>query len=193
MKRRAVMICMTVALAGCATQWDVDRFEAADAKVATRQTFYWRGGDVATTAPLDPAARARADSAIRQTVTSALVRKGYEELRDPATAQLLVGCQISGQRRFELADDRRVGAPSPTTVLSPSEVQPPPASTLPREMQLRDASVLVFADDPATGKLVWRGLVTAELRIGSSEEGVRIINEMARQIIEQFPPRAAPP
>jgi hypothetical protein len=141
-------------------------------------------------APIDGAAKTAADSAIRQTITEALVRKGYEQLRDPAGAQLVVGYQVSGTRRFEMADDRRVGAPSPTTVLSPSEVQPPPASTMPREVAIRDGSVMVFANDPATGKLIWRGLVTAELRVGSKEEGVRLVNEMARQIIEDFPVRA---
>jgi hypothetical protein len=190
MKRRTVWLCL-MALSGCASSsWDVDRFEAPGANIAAQRTFYWQGGEIGSAAPIDGAAKTAADSAIRQTITEALVRKGYEQLRDPAGAQLVVGYQVSGTRRFEMADDRRVGAPSPTTVLSPSEVQPPPASTMPREVAIRDGSVMVFANDPATGKLIWRGLVTAELRVGSKEEGVRLVNEMARQIIEDFPVRA---
>lgn len=190
MKWRTVWLC-TVALAGCASStWDVDRFEAPGADIAARRTFYWQGGEIGTATPIDNKAKAAADSAIRETIVAALVRKGYEQLREPAGAQLLIGYQISGTRRFEMADDKRVGAPSPTTVLSPSEVQPPPASTMPREMLLRDGSVLLFANDPSSGKLIWRGLITAELRVGSSEEGVRIINEMVRNIIDGFPGRA---
>jgi hypothetical protein len=190
MKRRTVWLCLMV-LGGCGTSsWDVDRFEAPGADIAGRRTFYWQGGEIGSAAPIDSAAKSAADSAIRQTIIEALVQKGYEQLRDAAGAQLVVGYQVSGTRRFEMADDRRVGAPSPTTVLSPSEVQPPPASTIPREMAIRDGSVMVFANDPATGKLIWRGLVTAELRVGSQEESVRLVNEMARQIIGDFPVRA---
>jgi hypothetical protein len=190
MKRRTVWLCLAT-LAGCASSsWDIDRFEAPEANIPAQRTFYWQGGEIGTATPIDADAKTAADSAIRQTVTDALVHKGYEQVRDPAGAQLVIGYQISGTRRFQMSDDRRVGAPSPTTVLSPSEVQPPPASTMPREMLIRDGSVMVFANDPATGKLIWRGLVTAELRVGSKEEGVRLINDMVRHIVEGFPARA---
>ena len=83
--------------------------------------------------------------------------------------------------------------PSATKVLSPSEIQPPPASLLPREQRMRDGSVLVFIDDRATGRLIWRGSVTAETRSGSTEQGVRIIDQMAREIALEVPSRAAAP
>ena len=42
-------------LAGCATHWDVDSFEAPEGNVAARQTFFWKGGEFGTPARLDPA------------------------------------------------------------------------------------------------------------------------------------------
>ena len=191
MKRRTLWAGIAaVTLAGCATQWDVDRYEAPEANIAAKRTFYWSGGEIAAASPIDRSAEQAADRAIRETVLAGLVRQGYEQLSEQKQADLIIGYQISGTRRFEQSDDRRIGAPSPNTVLSPSEVQPPPASTQSREMLVRDGSVMVFANDPATGKLIWRGLVTAELRLGSSEEGVRVVNEMARRIVEEFPARA---
>ncbi len=89
-----------------------------------------------------------------------------------------------------LSDERRIGAPSATTVLSPSEMQPPPASSVPREMRVREGSVLVFIDDRASGRLIWRGMVTAETRSGSTEQGVRLLTQMAHEIAKEVPARA---
>jgi hypothetical protein len=61
---------------------------------------------------------------------------------------------------------------------------------LPREQRVRDGSVLVFIDDRATGRLLWRGSVTAQTRSGSPEQGVRILNQMAREITLAVPARA---
>jgi hypothetical protein len=60
---------------------------------------------------------------------------------------------------------------------------------LPREQRVRDGSVLLYIDDRATGKLLWRGGVTAETRSGSTEQGVRIINQMAHEIAKEVPAR----
>ena len=49
----------------------------------------------------------------------------------------------------------------------------------------------VFIDDRASGRLLWRGSVSEETRSGSTEQGVRIITEMAREIARAIPPRAA--
>jgi hypothetical protein len=103
---------------------------------------------------------------------------------------MVVSFQVAGTQKFVIADERRVGAPSPTQVLSPSEMQPPPASMLTREQRVRDGSVLVFIDDRATGRLLWRGGVTAETRSGSQEQGVRIMEQMAREIVRETPARA---
>ena len=170
MKRRAVLgiVAMTTLAVGCATHWDVEEFTAPDANLAARQSFHWRGGEIGTAAPIDPAASTTADQHIRDVVVAALLAKGYSQAANATAAQMTVGYQVSGTRRFVEAGDRRVGAPSPNTVLSPSEMQPPPASTLPGEMLVRDGSVMVFIEDPATGKLIWRGLVNAELRVKSS-------------------------
>jgi hypothetical protein len=51
----------------------------------------------------------------------------------------------------------------------------------------------VFADDPATGKLIWRGIVSAESRLGSNEQSIRELTEVAREIARQFPARGTGP
>ena len=101
----------------------------------------------------------------------------------------MVSYQVSALRKFVAAGDERVGAPSPTTVLSPSEMQPPPLSTMPREQNVRATTVIVFVEDPAGGRLLWRGVINADTRVGSPEEGVRILADMARHVTQQMPPR----
>lgn len=195
MKRRAVLglVAITALAAGCATHWEVEEFAAADANLTARESFYWRGGEIGSAAPIDPAASATADRQVRDVVTTALLAKGYTQAASATGAHMTVGYQISGTRRFVEADDRRIGAPSPTTVLSPSEVQPPPASALPREMLVRDGTVMVFIEDPVTGKLIWRGVVNAELRVKSAEEGVRLITHMAQEVADRIPARVTAP
>jgi len=101
-----------------------------------------------------------------------------------------VSYQVSGVRKFVTADTTRIGAPSATTVMSPGEIQPPPASTVPREVAVRDASVIVFVDDPASGRLLWRGEVASETRSGSAEQAARVIAQMAREIAKEMPARS---
>ena len=48
----------------------------------------------------------------------------------------------------------------------------------------------VFIDDRASGRLIWRGAVTAETRSGSTEQGVRQLTQMAREIAREVPARA---
>jgi hypothetical protein len=195
MQRRVVfgIVALTMLAAGCATQWDVEEFSAPDANLAARQSFHWRGGEIGTAGPIDPAASAAADQQIRDVVVAALLNKGYAQASNATGAQMTVGYQVADIRRFVEAGDRRVGAPSPNTVLSPSEIQPPPASALPREMLVRDGSVMVFIEDPATGKLIWRGVVNAELRVKSSEEAVRLVTQMAQEVASRIPARGGTP
>ena len=133
-----------VLLAGCATHWDVDSFEAPAGNVASRHTYFWRGGDFGTPGAVDSPAVDRA-------------------------------------------------AARATTVLRPSEIQPPPASTVPRERRIREGSVLVFIDDRASGQLIWRGMVTEETRGGSTQQGVRMLTQMAHEIAREVPARAGAP
>jgi len=179
--------------AGCATHWDVDSFEAPEGKVAARHTFYWKGGDFGSPASLDPRMVASATSQLRSAVTTELSRKGYSEVDSAAAADMIVSFQVAGSQRFVLSDEKRIGAPSATTVLSPSEIQPPPASMVPREQRMRDGSVLVFIDDRESGRLIWRGMVTAETRSGSAEQGVRVLTQMAHEIALEVPARAGAP
>jgi len=190
-RRTFVWAAALTLLAGCAAHWDVDSYATPDGNVAAKQTFYFGGGDFGNPASIDPAVVASATSRIRAVVVAELVRNGYTEVDSAASADMVVTFQVAGTQRFVASDARRIGAPSPTGVLSPSATQPPPASYVPREMRVRDGSVLVFIDDRASGRLLWRGSVSEETRSGSTEQGVRIITEMAREIARAVPPRAA--
>jgi len=193
-RRSAFVFAATVALAaGCATHWDVDSFAAPEGNVAARSTFHWQGGEFGTPASIDPQVIASTGDLLRRTVAGELARKGYTEVDSAAAADMLVSFQVAGTQRFVIPDERRIGAPSATTVLRPGEIQPPPASVLPREHRVRDGSVLIFIDDRATGRLLWRGSVTAETRSGSTEQGIRIIDQMAREIARAVPPRVGAP
>jgi hypothetical protein len=193
-RRGTFVLAVTLALsAGCATHWDVDSFEAPEGNVAARSTFHWQGGEFGTPASIDPQVIASTSDQLRRTVGRELARKGYTEVDSAAAADMLVSFQVAGTQRFVIADERRIGAPSATTVLRPGEIQPPPASMLPREHRVRDGSVLIFIDDRATGRLLWRGSVTAETRSGSTEQGIRIIDQMAREIALAVPARVGAP
>ena len=101
---------------------------------------------------------------------------------------MVVSFQISGYRRFVISDERRVGAPSATQVLTPSgSAQLPPTSVVPREQTVGDGSMLVFVDDPRTGRLIWRGVITAQTRVRSPEAGARLAAEMASAIAHEIP------
>jgi hypothetical protein len=177
-------------LAGCASPWSVDSFEAPEANVATRSSYFIKGGDLGATREVSAGLTARIDEAMRSTLRTELGHKGYSEAPDAASAQLLVSYQVAGTRKFVIADERRIGAPSPTTVLSPSEVQPPPISSVPREQAMSEGTVIVFVDDPASGRLLWRGMISAETRTGSTEDAIRTMADMARHITQEFPARA---
>jgi hypothetical protein len=69
-------------------------------------------------------------------------------------------------------------------------MQPPPLSSAPREQAMREGTVLVFVEDPASGKLLWRGMISAETRVGSTEGGIRTVADMAHHILQDLPARA---
>lgn len=186
---KLVLVAALALLGGCATPWDVDSYAAPEGNLGSRETFFWRGGEFGTPASIDPAVVEAATAQLRTTITSELARKGYREVDAAAAADMVVSFQVAGTQRSVIADERRVGAPLPSQVLSPSATQPPPASMLPREQRVRDGSVLVFIDDRATGRLLWRGGITAQTRSGSAEQGVRVLNQMAREIVLQVPPQ----
>ena len=184
---------MFTLVAACATQWEVDRYEAPEANLAARSTFAWKAGDFGTPTELEPEVAAAVGTQLRAVVTEELARKGYVQVAETANPQFVMSYQVAGTRRVVERDAERIGAPSPNTVLSPSEMQPPPASAVGREMTVREGTLVVFADDPATGKLIWRGIVNAVSRLGSNEQSIRELTEVAREIARQFPARGTGP
>jgi hypothetical protein len=177
-------------LAACAVNpWTVDSFEAPEADVAGKRTFVWRDGEVGAPLIKRPAVAADTQARLRAAITHELTAKGYVETTDAAAADMVVSFQVSGSRRFEPSDQRRIGAPSPNEVLTPGNVRPPPASEVPREVSVRQGTVMVFAETPGSGQLMWRGLVSAEIRTSSLERTVDKVIDAGRHIAQGFPAR----
>jgi hypothetical protein len=184
----------TLALAaGCVSPWTVEHFQAPEADVAGRSSFAWKGGEVVAPLAQEQGIPDEIESRVRTVVTEELLRKGYVESPDPARADMLVSFQITGSRHTVLADERRVGAPSPNQVLTPGGMPQPAASELPREQTIREGSVIVFVEDPASGRVVWRGSVSAEGRTSSDEATLRQITDIVRHIVQEFPARRGAP
>ena len=173
--------------------WVVDSFEAPEANVAARHSFVWRTGEVGAPLVKQPQTATDAQAQMRALIVDELLRKGYVETADAAAADMVVSFQVTGARRFVPSDDRRIGAPSPNSVLTPGGVPPLPASEMPREKSVRDGTVVIFAEDPASGRLIWRGLVNAEIRVSSVDQTVRQVLDMSRHIVQGFPARRAAP
>jgi hypothetical protein len=124
---------------------------------------------------------------MRQVVVTGLVRKGYQEVADAKSAQMLVSYQVAGTRKYQKSDTPRFNAPNPDDVLMTSNPQPPAASELPRERRVTEGSVIVFVDDPATDQVIWRGAISDQTRTASSEQAIRTAADMATAIVETFP------
>lgn len=180
-------------LGACASAWNVDRYEAPEGDVAGRHHFAWRTGEVGAPLLKDPGLAAETESRLRASVTAELLRKGYVEVPNAARADMVVSVQVAGSRRFVESDDRRIGAPSPNELLTPGSVPPRPASELPGEKSVRQGTVIVFAEDPASSRILWRGLVDAEIRASSRDRAIEQLLDMTRRIAEEFPARRAGP
>jgi len=188
MRTAAVLTLGATLLAACSTTWDIDRYEAPEADFPTRHRYAWKAGQFSTPVEQPAANVAEIDRAVRAAVEQELARKGYVLASDAGTADMVVSFQISGYKRFVLSDERRIGAPSATQVLTPSgSAQLPPTSVVPREQTVGDGSMLVFVDDPRTGRLIWRGVITAQTRVRSPEAGARLAAEMASAIAHEIP------
>jgi len=180
---------LLVLAAACATTWTVDKYEAPEAGLANRRTYAWKGGEIGLPNDVDPALLARADQAVRVAVEGELARKGYTPT-EVGSADMLVSYQVAGQRRFVISNDRPVGASAATEAMTPGSTPAPPSSSqLPREQTVRDGTVLVFIDDPATKRLIWRGLINAETRVATNEGAIEQAAGMARQIASELPAR----
>jgi len=179
--------------AGCSTTWQVDSYQAPGSDLSARRTFAWKGGELGTVTEVSPSAVAATDQHMRQVIVAGLVKKGYQEVADQKSAQMLVTYQVAGTRKYETSESPRFNAPSPDDVLMTSNPQPPAASELPRERRVTQGSVIVFVDDPATGRIIWRGAIDDETRTSSSEEAIHTAAEMASAIVESFPAHNASP
>jgi hypothetical protein len=172
---------------GCAASWNVDKFEPPGANLAARQSFYWKGVDFATATQVDASAIAAADAQMRAAVIAELTRHGYVEKPQAEGADFIVAALVSGVRRFETLEPPRMGAPSPNQVLTPGQIRPPPASTVPREVTVREGSVVLLMTDAADGTLLWRGETTTETRASTAEQAARTLTQMARTVALQVP------
>lgn len=189
--RSALLPAFVLALltAACASTWTVDEYLAPEASFSQRRTYAWTGGEFGAPGDFDPAVVARADFTIRNTIEAELAKKGYVPA-DAASADMHLSYQVAGQRRFVSADDRPVGASAATEAMTPGASPAPPASSaVPREKTVREGTVTVYIDDPATKRLIWRGLVNVETRVATNEGVIEQATSIARSIAEEIPAR----
>lgn len=179
-------------LAGCAANpWDVDAFEASGADMAGRKSFFYKPGDIAAPLVRRTEAGLQLESQVRSAIVEELQRKGYVETGDATSASMVVTYMAAGTRKFVEPDQRRIGAPSPNEVLMSGGIPPPPASEVAPEQLVREVTVVVFVDEPARESLVWRGLVSTELRTSSKDMLIRQVADIARHITQQAPAHRA--
>lgn len=189
-KKLVSAVAVLSALVGCATTETIDKFEAPEADVAGRSSFTIKGGDFGVTTTPDPKLVEEADQRLRAVIADELLRKGYRQVGMEESADMIVTYQVAGHRQFVISDERRIGAPSANQVLAPGgAANVPVAGTVPKEQTVRHGSVIVFVDDPKTGKLVWRGAISTEERVTSTEAAARKVEKYARQIAHEFPER----
>lgn len=195
MHKHVPVVAALAFLAACASssQWKVDAYEAEAADMAGRHAFFYKPGEIVAPLVRQTSAVASAEASIRAAIVEGLQQRGYVQASDIAGADFVVTYQAMGTRRYVESDQRRIGAPSPNSVLMPGNTNPPPASELPPERSVRDITLVVFADDPATGSLVWRGLVSTELRTSSTDMLIRQVTDIARHITQQVPARRVTP
>jgi hypothetical protein len=179
-------------LGACAVQQAVDTFAAPEADFPGKKSFAWQGGDIVLSRQTPPDVVASALARIREAVVEELELKGFVETADAATADMLVSVQVNVLRRA-VEPEGRVGAPLPSQVLTASGPPTPAASELPRERTVREGTIVVFVEDPASGRVGWRGLVNVEGRVSSNEAAIRQAAQIARQITTQFPARRTGP
>jgi Domain of unknown function (DUF4136) len=189
----AAAAALLLVASGCATTWQVETYEPAGAALASKRTFAWTGGRLGTVAVVDPTVAASTDTHIRDAVVAGLVRKGYTQVTDAGSADMLVGYQVVGSRKVVTSERPRFNAPPPDDVLMQSNPQPPAASELPRERTVRDGTVVIFVDEPRTERLLWRGEITAETRPTSRENATHTAADMASAIVDKFPQRTTGP
>ena len=147
----AVAATLLLVASGCETTWPVDSYEPAGAGLSGKRTFAWTGGELGTVAAVDPTVAASTDIHIRDAVVAGFVRKGYTQVADAKSADMLVSYQVVGSRRVVTSERPRFNAPLPDDVLMQSNPQPPAASELPRERTVRDGTVVVFVDESGNG------------------------------------------
>jgi hypothetical protein len=193
LKHFAVVAALALVAACAANPWKVDSYEAPEANLAGKRSFTWKAGDLSAPLLRRPEIGTQAEPRIRAAVTEELVRKGYVAAPSAAGADMVITYQVAGSRRFVESDNKRIGAPSPNELLTPGGAPLPPASELPTERSVREGTVVVFAEDPSSGRLVWRGLVTTETGAASADATVRQVVDIARHIAQQFPAHRATP
>ena len=113
----SVAAALLLVVSGCETTWPVDSYEPAGAGLAGKRTFAWTGGELGTVAGVDPTVAASTDQHIRDAVVAGLVRKGYTQVADTRSADMLVSYQVVGSRRVVSSERPRFNAPPPDDVL----------------------------------------------------------------------------
>jgi hypothetical protein len=185
-----ILLAASAALAACATRGaKLETTEVEGANIAQRSSFAWQparlvqqGGEATD----EQGARLEAD--VRREVVGALGHKGYSQAAADA-ADFLVTFQI-------VVTDRAVATrrdPTPPSVSG--SVGPGDPLDIIRDAQMNErtvattaGSLLIFATDRETGRILWRSV--ADDTITSTQQALRRIPALVRSMMVKFPEHA---
>jgi Domain of unknown function (DUF4136) len=191
--RNACMIVPLVAamaLAACATGAKVDTMLVDDAHLPERATFAWQPTELVAQGGASTAAdAAELDRLVRREVLSDLELKGYRQAT-PDTADFLVTYQVVVNQRGLTAPRPDPAAPSVSGSVGPGD----PLDILREDARLgdgavtaTDGSLLVFATDRRTGRILWRGV--ARDTTTSVHQAIRVVPGAVHEMMKAFPAR----
>ena len=188
--RSAVCVVLTASFAACVSGGArVETTEVEGANLAARDSFAWQGPRLVSQGVEASEEQVRQfDASIESGVVKALQDKGYRQA-SPDSADFLVTYQfiVSG-RTVETRRDPTppsvsgsVGAGDPLDIVR--EAQAPETT-----MATTEGSLLVFATERESGRILWRGV--ADETVVSVGRAVREIPRVVRKMMDDFPARA---
>ena len=174
---RSMLFAVVLALAGCATHFDVDYDYDTGANYAALKTYDWQ----------PPTGNAVKDELlvkrVRSTVDAGLQKKGRTQSPNP---DFLIAMQLSGQTAY--GGSKAVGMSVGIPVGRAGHVSVGGARSKPIEVT-HGTLVLEFVDAKSKS-LLWRSTASGTVEPAySPEEQQKRIDDVVGQMLERFPPK----
>jgi hypothetical protein len=188
--RSALCAVLMAGLAACVSGGaKVETMEIEGANLAARDSYAWQGPRLVAQGVEASEQQVRQfDASVESGVVRALEEKGYRQA-SPETADFLVTYQfVVGGRTVETRRD-----PTPPSVSGSVGPGDPldivrDAQATETTMTATEGSLLIFATDRESGRILWRGV--ADRTVVSAGQAVREIPRVVRKMMDEFPQHA---